>query len=244
MPTRVFLVDDQTMVADTLSLRLSTVANLILVGRSSTTNPALAREIAISRPHVIVIDLEPVGAASRELLGAMSSAWPSAQVVVLTGSRDADLAVAAARGGAAAWIAKESSLADLIEVIHGVRAGSAWYPPEHLGVVLRALRADAASRGDAVQMLETLSAREFEVLLGIIDGTPYRAIADAYGISVKTVQSHAVKVFAKLGVHSRSEVARVAAQAGLHPASGGDASHPPRPVRIVHRDESPGQQAP
>jgi DNA-binding NarL/FixJ family response regulator len=227
------------MLTDALSLRLSAFPDLVLVGRYGTSDPDLVRDVASLRPDVVVIDIEPAGSAAGELVEELLLRWPAAHIVVLTGCTDVEVAVQVARAGAAAWVGKENTLEFLIQVMRGVCRNCAWWPPDQLGAVLRALRAGADPHGEQPSPLESLSRREREVLLGLSAGEPPQVIARDLSISVNTVRTHTGNIFAKLGVHSRLAAAKVVAAADLQAALAGDVSRSDAVVQLIHRHDSP-----
>lgn len=222
------MVDDHVIVTETLSLRLSEVPGLVMIGRFTTDDPDLLRDIATLYPDVTTVEIEPLGPSADVLIEAIHSACPPGQIVVLTASNDTSLAVAAARAGAAAWVSKSSTLEHLTAVLFGVCAGQAWYPPEHLGAILRVLRSEAGSGQRTVRTLDALTPREHQVLGELVAGKPYRQIASELSIAEKTVRSHVANIFSKLNVHSRRQAEQIAARAlGADVRDGGD------PVRLV-----------
>ncbi|MEO6886800.1 MAG: response regulator transcription factor [Jatrophihabitantaceae bacterium] len=213
---------------ETLSLRLAGVPGLVMIGRFTTDYPDLLREIATLYPDVTTVEIEPLGPATGTVLEAIHAACPRGQLVVLTASNDTSLAVLAAQAGASAWVAKSSTLEHLALVLSGVCDGHAWYPPEHLGAILRVLRSDAGSRQGATRSLDMLTRRQQEVMREIVAGKPYQQIASDLAIAEKTVRTHAANIFAKLNVHTRRQAVEVAERAlcGGTPAASG-------PVRLV-----------
>ena len=214
---RVLLVDDHLMVTEVLAARLSGASDLWVAGRCGTSDPNLLSIVSGLRPDVITIETEPLGEAIGPRLRELAGAWPRARTVVLSADHDVRHAIAAARAGAAAWVAKEQGAADLETVIRGVCQGLSWYPPDLLGEILRELRADVDRAREQAGTLSVLSPRELDVLAGIVEGKAGRRIAQDLAISADTVRTHTRNIFAKLDVHSRLEAVRVAREAGLTP---------------------------
>ena len=212
---RVLLVDDHLMLTEGLSVRLSEVPDLWVVGRCATGDPKLSQKVGQLHPDVITVDPQPVGSAVRGLLERLTAERPAASVVVLTGVHDAERAVEAARAGAAAWVSKASSTDELATVLRGVRRGHSWFPPELLGTVLRELREDTRRAGERNGPLDALSDRERDVLLGMVAGKRGSQIAEDLRISAETVRTHTRSILTKLHVHSQVEAIRVASAAGL-----------------------------
>lgn len=214
---RLLLVDDHVMLTDALSDRLATVDDLWVAGRCGTSDTALLDIARRLRPDVITIEVQPLGAAVGEVLTGLGTTCPGARIVVLSGDRDVTHAVQAARAGAAAWVPKDSGAEELVAVLRGVPSGAAFYPPDLLGPILRALRDDVRQAGQHTGPLDVLSPRERDVLVEMADGRRARQIAERLGISTDTVRTHTRAILTKLDVHSRLEAVRVARAAGLRP---------------------------
>jgi DNA-binding NarL/FixJ family response regulator len=215
-PLRLLLIDDHLMVTEALASRLSSAMDLWVAGRCATTDPNLLDIVRGLRPDIITVEVEPLGSAVGEFLRQLVAARPEARVVVLSADHDVSHAVDAARAGVAAWVAKEQGAAELETVLRGVYEGRSWWPPDMLGRILRELRADGRRAREAGDSLDTLSPRERDVLLGMMEGKRGRQIAEDLMISTDTVRTHTRNIFAKLDVHSRLEAVRVARAAGMH----------------------------
>ena len=214
---RVLLIDSHAMLTDALTVQLSTADDLWVVGTATPDDPRLIEIVRTLRPDVITTEIGSVTASTGGMLRKLRAAWPTAQLVILTGSHDCAHAVAAARAGAAAWVSKESPLDHLLTVLRGVPQGHAFYPPRQLGAVLRELRDDARRARDCSARLDVLSHREREVLLRMVDGKPVSQIASESVVSTSTVRTHVRSILTKLGVRSGLEAVRVARAAGLFP---------------------------
>lgn len=215
-PLRVLLIDDHTMVAEALAARLSAATDIWVAGRCSATDSNLPDIVRRLRPDVVTIEVEPLGPATGNVLRELIAARPEAKVVVLSAESDIGLALDAARAGAAAWVAKSQGAAELEGILRGVCRGESWYPPEFLGEILRALRADVTRAREDSDALDMLSPRERDVLRGMMEGKHGRQIAADLMISTDTVRTHIRNIFAKLDVHNRLEAVRVARAAGLN----------------------------
>jgi NarL family two-component system response regulator LiaR len=215
-PIRLLLADDHLMITEALATRLSAAPDVWVAGRCGATDQNLMAIVKGVRPDVIAIEAAPFGAGIGEMIERLTETQPGMRVVILSADRNVAHAVAAARAGAVAWVAKEQDAAVFEEVIRGVCRGYSWFPPEMLGEILRALRADA-SQARADDELAVLSSRELEVLRAMMTGRRGRQIAGELHISADTVRSHTQNIYAKLEVHSRLEAVSVARAAGLEP---------------------------
>jgi two-component system, NarL family, response regulator LiaR len=215
-PIRLLLADDHLMITEALASRLAAATDLWVAGRCAATDPNLPAIITGVRPDVIAIETEPFGATIGATLERIAAVRPETRVVVLSADRNVAHAVAAARAGAVAWVAKEQDAAEFESVVRGVVRGCSWFPPDMLGEILRELRADA-SRAQGGDPLQSLSSREREVLRAMMTGRQGKQIAGELRISADTVRTHTQNIYAKLDVHSRLEAVTVARSAGLQP---------------------------
>jgi NarL family two-component system response regulator LiaR len=218
-PIRLLLADDHLMITEALASRLAAATDIWVAGRCAATDPNLPAIITGVRPDVIAIETEPFGATIGATLERIAAVRPEAKIVVLSADRNVAHAVAAARAGAVAWVAKEQDAAEFESVLRGVVRGCSWFPPDMLGEILRELRSDAR-RAQGGDPLQGLSSREREVLQAMMTGRQGKQIASELRISADTVRTHTQNIYAKLDVHSRLEAVTVARSAGLRPREG------------------------
>jgi two-component system, NarL family, response regulator LiaR len=212
---RVLLVDDHLMMSEALALRLSSVPDLWVAGTCTTSDPNLPDIVRRLQPDVITIETEPLGSSAGRGAAVAGRGPATGQD---RGTERRPGCVARGRGGprrGAAWVSKQQDAAELETVLRGMLAGSAWFPPRILGAVPRELREDIDSARDGGGLLNMLSRREREVLLGMVQGKHARQIGAELMISLDTVRTHTRNIFAKLDVHSRLEAVRIAHVAGM-----------------------------
>ncbi|MDQ0381550.1 LuxR C-terminal-related transcriptional regulator [Amycolatopsis thermophila] len=222
----VFLIDDHEVLTDGLAMRLNAVSDVWVVGKAVPGSDNLTAEVARQRPDVITIELDRVGMRSTALLTALIAASPKSHIVVLTGSTDKALAADAARAGADAWVRKDSSFSEFVDVLRRVTNGEACYPPEELGHVLRQLRAEVRQARERSGPLDALTDREREVLESMVEGKRPGQIAADLSVSANTVRTHIGRILAKLGVHSSIEAISTARSTGVLPRPD-DSARPP-----------------
>lgn len=221
-PVRVFLIDDHVMVREALAARLSLAHDLWAVGGASPQDADLIMKLVQARPNVITVELAHLVSGVTTLLESIEASVPAAHVVVLTESEDVAQVVDAARAGAIGWVPKRATIDRLVNVLRGAAEGNAYYPPEHLAVVLRELRADVRTARDHTGPLDVLSSREREVLFAMVEGKRRAEIAKTLCVSANTVRTHTRNILTKLGVRSSLEAVSVARSAGLLPVKPGN----------------------
>jgi two-component system, NarL family, response regulator LiaR len=212
---RLLMVDDHAMLTEALSVRLANHPDLWVVGSCTTSDPRLSELVGRLRPDVLTVDPQPAGPGAGELLRRLSGQRASVRIVVLTGAQDARMAIDAARAGACAWVTKDSDVDEMTRVLVGVCRGCSSYPPELLGAVLRALRDDVRQAAARSTLCDVLSARERDVLAGMVAGKRGPQIAAELRISAETVRTHTRSILSKLRVRNQVEAINLACAAGL-----------------------------
>lgn len=202
---RVLVADDHTVVRDGLRAILTAAADIDLVGEAASGSEALALADRLD-PDVVLMDLRmpgPDGATATALLGQHH---PHIRVLVLTTyDTDADIQ-RATRAGALGYLLKDATRADLLAGIRAAARGESVLAPRVASRLLHRMRAS-----------DTPSAREVEILRLVASGASNPEIARALHLSLSTVKTHLLHVFAKLGVGDRTEAVTAAARAGyLH----------------------------
>lgn len=195
----VHVVDDDGAIRDALAWLLGTR------GLSTRTWPSAEAFLGghdPAQPGCLVLDIRMEGMSGIELFDALQAAGSPLPVVFLTGHGDVPLAVSALKKGAFDFVEKpfnDNQLVDL--VIEALRHDEA-------------RRTERAAEAGIAARLEQLTAREREVMDGVLRGLPNKAIADELGLAMRTVEVHRARLFEKMGVRSAVELARVLSQVG------------------------------
>ncbi|MGS2646376.1 MULTISPECIES: response regulator [unclassified Streptosporangium] len=202
---RVMIVDDHPVVREGLRGMLEADPGITVVGEAASGDEAVVRAGELA-PDVILMDLrmpdgDGVSATSRILTGR-----PESRVVVLTTyETDADI-VRAVEAGAAGYLLKDTSRADLLAAIRSAARGETVLSPSVATRLVTRMRAPVA---------ESLSPRETEVLSLVAGGLTNAEIGRALFISETTVKTHLLRVFGKLGVSDRTAAVTTALDRGL-----------------------------
>jgi DNA-binding NarL/FixJ family response regulator len=211
-PIRVLLADDHPVVRRGLAALLDTLDGIEVVAQAGTGDDAV-REVGLSRPDVVVMDLRMPGVDGVEATRRIVKGYPKTGVLVLTMFDEDALVADALRAGARGYLLKRAEQAEIERAIRAVAVGDAIFSSEVAGRVLGAIAADREA--PALAPLAPLSPREREVLDIVATGATNSAIAHRLGLSPKTVGNHISAIFLKLGVATRAEAVVIAKDAGL-----------------------------
>lgn len=168
------------------------------------------------RPDLVTVDLDLAGDDGLGLLRLLHRDHPNRPSIVLTATGTVDAAVAALKAGAAGFVPKSTSCDDLVQALEAAANGHLWLPVALIGPVVHQLL-EPPPPNDWEALVDTLSAREQEVLQLMVRGLSRRDIASALFISLNTVRTHVKSILAKLGVHASLEAVSVALRAGMRP---------------------------
>ena len=200
---RVYIVDDDEAVRDSLSILLESKGY-------AARRFGAASDFLTAAPSLpagcLIIDIRMPEMDGLELQQRLIERNLDFPLIVITGHGDVPLAVQAMKAGAIDFIEKP-------------------FASEAILISLEAALARLAARAErgpavvaAASKLDLLSPREHEVLEGLLAGLPNKSIAYDLGISPRTVEIHRARVMDKMGARSLSELIRLALAAGVRPS--------------------------
>ena len=209
MTLRVVVADDHPMVRYGIAAVLAPVEEVALVGEAADGDELIA-VVRREHPDVVLTDLAMPGRSGLEAIRVLHESNPELPVLVLTMHADDDSVLAALQAGARGYLIKGADGGELVRAIQTVAAGDAVYGAAIANRIVAMLT--SAPRSAA---FPELTDREREVLDLMADGLRNHAIADAMGLSEKTVRNHVSNVLLKLHVPDRTAAAIKAREAGL-----------------------------
>ncbi|GAA0330593.1 response regulator FixJ [Sphingomonas oligophenolica] len=206
--------------------------------RSFDSGEALLAEASNLDPGVLLLDLNMPGLSGLEVLKILQAAHPHKfEILILTGMGTVPRVLDAMRSGASDFIQKpcpSQKLFDAVDAAHAALAQS---------------RATTTAAGLARAKIASLSPRERDVLMNLLEGRANKMIAAILEISARTVEIYRSKMMAKLDVRSLPAALRIAFAAGLTPdslpgAPAGSRDGPPETWRLARGQVLGGGGAP
>lgn len=195
---RVLLVDDHAIVRVGLRNLINDEPDLHVVSEAGSCAEAI-REGKGVNPDVIVLDLRLPDGSGVEIIESLKRDAPRTRVLVLTSFADDTLLLAALKAGADGYLLKDVAEADLIGAIREVASA---------GVVTQQPRPASGLPFGAVapSQLDQLTGQERRVFELAGRGHSNREVAQATGLTEKTVRNYLSRVFDKLRVSRRSQL--------------------------------------
>lgn len=211
---RILCVDDHAFLIDGLKARFGMERDLELVGRLSSAE-GLAAAVKEHRPDIVLLDIEMPGPDPFEAASDLKRLYPDTKVVILSAYVRDHYLSAAFRAGAWGYFSKSDEAEEIVNGLRQVARGEFTLGPK----VQERCKPVETRRGGKVEppntRLDTLTAREREVLRMIGKGMTRAEIAEAITRSPKTVDGHREKIMQKLDIHDRGELVRFAIREGL-----------------------------
>jgi DNA-binding NarL/FixJ family response regulator len=181
---------------------IETHSGMSVVGEAGNREEAfsLAEE---QHPDIILLDLDLGGESSLNFIQDLIRA-SGARILVLTGVVEPEKHHRAVRLGAMGVVMKDKCVQVLITAIQQVYAGQVWLDPE----IMLSLVAEVQHKSDPeMEKIESLTAREREIVGFVCEGLKNKEIADRLSISEATVRNHLTSVLNKLDLSDRFELA-------------------------------------
>jgi len=204
----VLLVDDDALVRAGLRMILSSAEDLEVVGEVDDGAGAVAAVLSL-RPDVVLMDIRMVEMDGITATAALRRLSTPPQVIVLTTFQADEQVLDALRAGASGFLVKDTPPPEILNAVRLVASGEAIISPSVTRTLLSHFGSgpEAARRRDAAQRLATLTDREREVATAVESGASNAEVATALFMSEATVKAHVSRLFTKLGVANRVQIA-------------------------------------
>jgi DNA-binding NarL/FixJ family response regulator len=207
-PARVLVVDDHRTFAELLAGALES-AGMVAVGTAHSANEAVA-QCQRYQPDIVVMDIQMPQQDGLAATRRIREVAPHAVIAIVTAHRDPDWVVRSAQAGASAFIPKDGSLAEMLDVLGRARNGQMLVAPSTF--------ASPPVRDvdrDGTEPIPVLTRREREVLDCLAQGMQVKAIARVLGIMQETCRGYVKSLHVKLGARSQLEAVVRAQRLGL-----------------------------
>jgi len=195
----VHVIDDDDAVRDSLALLMEAAG---LTAHAYDSAEAFLKAAERADPGCVVTDVRMPDMSGIDLLHRLSDRLDRFPVIVLTGEADVPMAVEALKAGALDLIEKPYAAEAILSAVTGALQR------------LEVQRSQSTRRAENAQRLALLSARERDVLRGLMDGCSNKEIARDLAISPRTVEAYRANLMMKMGADSLSELVRMSLEAG------------------------------
>ena len=203
---KVLVVDDHELIRAGIARMLLDDGNIEVVGESSSGEEAIEM-LRASCPDVVLMDLKMPGIGGLEATRRIKRICEKTQVVVVTACIDDPYPAHVMESGASAYISKNSHISEIIRAIKSVYKGDRYISSDIAQMMALNKSKDS--------VFESLSERELQIAMMIMDCQKVQNISDKLCLSPKTVNSYRYRIFEKLSVNSDVELTLLAVRNGL-----------------------------
>lgn len=204
----VFLTDDHTVVRQALAEMIGRQPEFKVVGQCGD-GLRVAEQVQATKPDVLVLDITMPGLNGLDICRDLTRRMRNLAILILSMHDDEEFVVRAMENGTLGYLTKEADNSQFIEALRTVSRGELYLAPGLSRGVLQRL-----GRGGE-DPYEQLTTRERQVLQLIAESKTNHEVADALGISVKTVDTHRARLMRKLDIHDQTTLVKYALRKGV-----------------------------
>jgi DNA-binding NarL/FixJ family response regulator len=211
---RILLVDDHVLFRKGVAALLSRRQEMQVVGEAGDGLQAIsvARE---TLPDVILMDIEMPNCNGLEATRLIKREMPHVKIVILTVSDDDYNLFEAIKGGAQGYLLKDLEPYQLYDLLESISRGEAPLSGAVAAKILKEFSRPQSSTMEEAEVVEDLTAREFDILELVVEGKTNKEIASTLVISENTVKIHLRNILEKLHLQNRIQAAVYAVREGL-----------------------------
>jgi two-component system response regulator NreC len=213
--TSIVLTDAHNVVREGIRALLQSQQDLTVVGEAADGREAL-KLVEKHRPDILITDLTLPDLDGLEVVRRIEADFPQTRAIVMSARSEERYVLQALKAGALGFVSKSSTGAELTQAIREVDRGRRYLrPPVSRRAINAYLRTD---QFPPLDLYETLTRREREVLHCAVNGLTNTGIAKQLSISVTTVATHRAHLMKKLGLHNQTELIHFAVKRGILPS--------------------------
>lgn len=206
---KILVADDHAIVREGLKQIVADTSDMVVAGEA-VDGPEVLALVRKEAWDLILLDISMPGRGGIDILKELKIENPKLPVLVLSMHPEEQYAIRALKAGADGYLTKESAPEELIEAIRKVSRGS-----KYISATLAESLASRVGTNPEKPLQETLSDREYQVMLMIASGKTVTEIASELSLSVKTISTNRVRALRKMGMKTNAELTYYAIKHGL-----------------------------
>ncbi|MAP55457.1 response regulator transcription factor [Altibacter sp.] len=209
----VFIVDDHKMVIEGMQLLLKDEPGIKVVGTALSGEAAL-QLIPTVKTDVVLLDINMPEMNGIETCKHLLKEFPNLKVIAISMHKESSLIKLMLSSGAKGYVLKNAGQEEVIDAIKIVHGGAMYLDDTVNAIVVNSVANGSKQRVESP--FPTLSKREKEILLLILEECTTQEIADTLFISFGTVETHRRNMLIKTGARNTAGLVRIALEYELH----------------------------
>lgn len=222
MSIRVFLIDDEELLTESMEIILTVKGQMQVVGIAKDGKEALEKLKQVSA-DIALVDLNMKGMGGIELIPKLKERYPDMKLLVLTTFYDNHYITEALAGGADGYLLKDSAGDTIIKAIHQLLAGQSVLAGKVLEALTRMMAGTGGKDGTEVaksseqrpvgdgtenlqrgKLPKDLTARELEICGLLTKGYSNTDLAKQLFLAEGTVKNYMMSIYDKFDIHDRT----------------------------------------
>ncbi|WP_132055229.1 response regulator transcription factor [Pseudocnuella soli] len=201
---KLVMIEDNAAYRKALQLFISKVPDFDIVHISDRLTD-IQSVVLRTQPDVVILDIDLPVTSGIEGIRLIKDVYSEANILMLTVFEDEEKIFQSVKAGALGYLLKKDPPEKIIDAIRSIHQGESIMNGQIARKILNYFSKQAPQRPSTTDY--NLTKRETEILNLLIEGLSYKDIAARCFISLDTVFSHIKKIYVKLKVNSRSEIA-------------------------------------
>lgn len=206
---KILIADDHAIVREGLKQIVAETSDMDVTGEAANGQQVLD-QVREGDCDLVLLDIAMPGRGGLDTLKLLRLEHPKLPVLILSIYPEEQYAMRALKAGAAGYLTKESAPEELIAAIRQLSQGGKYISASLAEKLALHLETDAGK-----PIHETLSDREYQVMLMIASGKTVKKIADQLALSVKTISTNRARALKKMGMNNNAEFTYYAIKQGL-----------------------------
>jgi DNA-binding NarL/FixJ family response regulator len=208
-PLRILIADDHDVVRQGAQAVIERELGWEICGFATNGREAVARAVEL-KPDIVILDMTMPRLNGLDAAIQIKRQVPGTEILMFTAHESDDLIRQAFEAGIKSFVAKTEAHQLLVEAIGSLARHKPYFTAKVSDILFSSILNRSARRRDEAESGQRLTAREREVVQLIAEGKSNKEVADAFGISVRTVETHRAGILRKLNLDSVAGLVRYA----------------------------------
>jgi two-component system, NarL family, response regulator DegU len=212
----IVLADDHVLVRKGIKAMLESEPDIHVIGEAGNGSEALETARAL-KPDILVLDIRMPEMTGLEAAAKVNAFAPGTKAVILSMHDSDDYVLQALDAGAYGYLLKDTDKNEFVKALKQIHGGSKYFGGAVSNVLAKQLLSGKPATKSKVPAEDPyhLTKKEKEILRMVIDGKQNKDIADTFGKSVRTIETHRFNIMKKLSVNNAIDMVNKAMKENL-----------------------------